>query len=217
MLPLDPDRAVEARVRQIARRHLAQDDQALVARAAGLGRADLDALVQRDPASHRDWRYVLSSYGGLEALLAHRLAHAIWSSAPAPLGTPGPEHVLARQISEHAKVRTGVEIHPAARIGPGFVVDHGYGTVIGETTTIGADCYVLQGVVLGATGIADNRPGQRHPTLGDRVEVGAFARVLGPVRVGDGAFIGAMSLVLDDVPAGTRVHPGEPTIGRSCR
>lgn len=170
--------------------------------AVDLAVEDLHALARRDPASRGSWEYVLAAYSCFHAVLAHRIAHAVLTS-------PGQDAwsrlVVARTMAENAKVRTGVEIHPAAQIGPKFVVDHGIGTVIGEDVVIGEDCYVLQAVVLGALGIADNAAGRRHPKLGDRVQVGGFARVLGPVSVGDDVIIGSHALVRADVPAGAQV------------
>jgi serine O-acetyltransferase len=163
------------------------------------GVADLHALTENDPATLGDWQHVLASYLCYRAVLAYRVAHAI------SLIPDQEARTLARCISERAKVDTGVEIHPNARIGQRLVIDHGIGTVIGETAVIGADCYLLQGVVLGATGISGNIPSKRHPTLGDRVEVGGFARILGPVNVGDDVVIGCHTLVRQDIPAGSRV------------
>ena len=161
--------------------------------------ADLHTLTANDPASHDDWLHVLTAYVTYQAVLAYRIAHEI-------LRLPAAEaRTVARCISERAKVDSGVEIHPAARIGPRLVVDHGMGTVIGETTVIGADCYLLQGVVLGATGISGNLATKRHPTLGDRVQVGGFARILGPVTIGDDVLVGCHTLIRQDVPAGSRV------------
>lgn len=181
---------------------LGLDSAALVRRAADLAVGDLLALARRDPASLGSWQYVLEAYACFEAVLAYRVAHEVLTT---PCGDQWRQRVLARKISEAAKVRTGVEIHPGATIGPRFIIDHGIGTVIGEDATIGADCYILQGVVLGALGIADNAAGRRHPTLGDRVQVGGFARVLGPITVGDDVMIGSHALVRSNVPAGAQV------------
>jgi serine O-acetyltransferase len=181
---------------------LALDRGAVVRRAADLAVGDLLALARRDPASLRSWQYVLEAYACFQAVLSYRVAHEVLT---ATCGDPWRQRVLARKISEEAKVRTGVEIHPGATIGPRFIIDHGIGTVIGEDSTIGADCYILQGVVLGALSIADNAAGRRHPTLGDRVQVGGFARVLGPITVGDDVMIGSHALVRADVPAGAQV------------
>lgn len=178
------------------------DHVAAVRRAADLAVGDLLALARRDPAALGSWRYVLETYACFQAVLSYRVAHEVLT---APSDDPWRRRVLARKISESAKVRTGVEIHPGATIGPRFIIDHGMGTVIGEDVTIGADCYILQGVVLGALGIADNAAGRRHPTLGDRVQVGGFARVLGPITVGDDVTIGSHALVRADVPAGAQV------------
>jgi serine O-acetyltransferase len=191
--------------------HVAQFDRIL---AGGLGlvvsRAveDLNALAALDPAARGSWRYVLESYAAYRATLTHRLAHAVHQSAELPRGLSESTELrtLARAMSEHAKVTTGVEVHPAARIGRRFVLDHAVGVVIGETAVIGDDCYVLQGVVLGASGIAGNGISKRHPTLGDRVQVGAFARILGPVTIGSGSCISPHALIVNDVPEESRVR-----------
>lgn len=112
---------------------------------------------------------------------------------------------VARDISEVAKVETGVEIHPGAAIGKRFVVDHGIGTVIGETCTIGDDCYLLQGVVLGSSKISNNKAGKRHPTLGNNVQVGSFSKILGNIVVGNDVVIGAGCLITDNIPAFSKV------------
>jgi serine O-acetyltransferase len=175
---------------------------AILSRSLDLATDDLLTMTRRDPASRGSLQYVLEAYSCYRAVLAYRLAHTV-------LTTPGVDPlrslILARSISEAARVRTGVEIHPAATIGPRFVVDHGMGTVIGEDVTLGADCYVLQGVVLGAMGIGNNPSGRRHPQLGDRVQVGGFARILGPITIGDDVVIGSHALVRTDVPAGSQV------------
>ncbi|MFF4343063.1 serine O-acetyltransferase [Kitasatospora sp. NPDC001540] len=176
--------------------------------AAASASMDLLALTARDPASGGSWRYVLESYAAYRAVLAHRLAHAAYRAAEQVAMSKGRSdlRILARSISEVAKVATGVEIHPAAEIGQRFVLDHGVGTVIGETTVIGDDCYILQGVVIGAVGISGNSAGKRHPSIGDRVEIGAFARILGPVSIGSDCLISPHALVLTDVPGNSRVR-----------
>ncbi|GHJ11331.1 hypothetical protein TPA0907_56980 [Micromonospora humidisoli] len=166
---------------------------------------DLLALTTRDPATHGSWREALGSYRSFHAVLAYRLAHHVLTTARHRGACNQHAYLLARRISEQAKVETGVELHPAARIGPRFVVDHGSGTVVGEGVVIGSDCYLLQCVVLGSLKIADNLPHRRHPTLGDRVEVGAYARILGPLTIGDDTIIGSHALVRDDVPPQSRV------------
>jgi len=178
------------------------DHALVIERSRDAAAEDLMTLVLRDPAARASWRYVLEAYSCFRAVLAYRLAHTL-------LTTPGPDPdqllTLARSISERAKVDTAVEIHPAAEIGPRFVVDHGAGTVIGEGVVIGSDCYILQGVVLGSLGIADNVSGRRHPRLGDRVQVGGLARVLGSITVGDDVLIGSHALVRTDIPDGCHV------------
>ncbi len=162
-------------------------------------RADLRAARDRDPATAGVSSFeVLSSWAGVQALLAHRAAHAMME-ARVPL--------LPRGISYLTRAVTGVEIHPAAEIGSEFFIDHGSGVVIGQTAVIGNRVTLYQGVTLGGTGF---QPGKRHPTLGDNVTVGSGAKLLGPIAVGDGAKIGANTVVVEDVPAGATVvgNPG---------
>src|SRR6202012_4249067 len=137
---------------------------------------------------------------GVHALLAHRVAHALYA-VRVPL--------LPRMIAGVARAVTGIEIHPAARIGNGFFIDHGMGVVIGETAAIGDDVTMYQGVTLGGTGFAT---GKRHPTVEDNVTIGSGAKLLGPITVGHGAKIGANSVVIHDVPPNSTVvgNPGPP-------
>ena len=148
---------------------------------------DIAAFRQRDPAARSDLE-VLLLYSGLHARLAHRLSHGLYQNG---------HHLAARAVSQGAKMITGIEIHPGATIGEGLFIDHGMGVVIGETTEIGDNCTLYQGVTLGGTG---KDSGKRHPTLGDNVLVGAGAKVLGPVNIGSGAKIAAGAVVLKDVP-----------------
>ena len=151
---------------------------------------DVEAILERDPAA-RSRAEVILLYSGFHAVTAHRLAHRLDLA-----GYP----FAARAVSQLSRLLTGIEIHPSAKIGKGLFIDHGSGVVIGETTEIGDNCTIYQGVTLGGTG---KDVGKRHPTLGDGVMVGAGAKVLGPFRVGDGAKIAAGAVVLDEVPAGT--------------
>jgi len=164
-------------------------------------REDVHAVKQRDPAATSTLE-VLTSYSGLHALWLHRLAHELHRA-----GLPLP----ARWVSQFNRALTQIEIHPAARIGKGLFIDHGSGVVIGETTEIGDNVTLYQGVTLGGTG---KETGKRHPTLGDNVIVGAGAKVLGSVRVGDDAKIGAGSVVVLDVPKDSTVvgNPGRPVL-----
>jgi serine O-acetyltransferase len=165
-------------------------------RLGGLGRAvrglreDIDAAVERDPAVESPLEMTLAS-SGLHAVWAHRVAHRIWQ-------LPG-GRLPARLLSQLTRAVTGVEIHPAARIGKRFFIDHGMGVVIGETAEIGDDVMMYHGVTLGGRSM---RRVKRHPTVGDRVTLGAGARVLGPVEFGVDAQIGANAVVVRDVPAG---------------
>ncbi len=164
-------------------------------------RADVAAARDRDPAAQGiSTAEILTSWAGVQALLTHRAAHAMHEA-----GVPW----LPRAIAYVTRAVTGVEIHPAAEIGRGFFIDHGSGVVIGETVRIG-DCVTLyQGVTLGGTGF---QRGKRHPTLGDNVTVGSGAKLLGPIAVGDGAKVGANTVVVEDVPPGATVvgNPGHP-------
>lgn len=142
----------------------------------------------RDPAA-RSKTEVLLLYSGVHAILAHRVAHKLFEK----------EHFLsARAVSQISRHFTGIEIHPGAKIGRGFFIDHGMGVVIGETTEIGDNCTLYQGVTLGGTG---KDVGKRHPTLGNNVMVGAGAKVLGPVVIGDNTKIAAGAVVLHEVPS----------------
>jgi serine O-acetyltransferase len=162
---------------------------------------DVKAARERDPAAQGvSTLEILTSWAGVQTLLAHRVAHAL-HGAGVPL-LPGAIAYLTRSI-------TGVEIHPAAKIGPELFIDHGSGVVIGETAEIGKRVTLYQGVTLGGTGF---QRGKRHPTLGDNVTVGSGAKLLGPISVGDGAKIGANTVVVEDVPPSSTVvgNPGHP-------
>jgi serine O-acetyltransferase len=154
--------------------------------------ADLRAPVERDPAAD-GWLEVVLAYPGFHALVAHRLAHALWR-ARVPL--------LPRVISNLAHTLTGVDIQPGATIGQSVFIDHGSGVVIGSTAIVGDGCTIYQGVTLGGTSLARVK---RHPTLGRNVTVGSGAKVLGDITIGDGAKIGSNSVVVRDVPAGATV------------
>ena len=148
---------------------------------------DLDAVMERDPAA-RSRLEVFFLYSGFKAVRAHRRANWFYRRNL---------KFIARFISQHSRKKTGIEIHPAAKIGKGLFIDHGMGVVIGETTEIGDHCTLYQNVTLGGTG---KDHGKRHPTLGNNVLVGAGAKVLGPFKVGDNARVAAGAVVLDEVP-----------------
>jgi serine O-acetyltransferase len=152
-------------------------------------RADFQIIFERDPAAH-SWLEVLFCYPGFHALLLHRFAH--WLHRHQVTFIP-------RLISHLNRFFTGVDIHPGATIGHGVFIDHGMGVVIGETAIIGDYCLIYQGVTLGGTG---KESGKRHPTLGQHVVIGAGAKVLGNIEVGDYARVGAGSIVLRGVPTG---------------
>jgi serine O-acetyltransferase len=155
-------------------------------------REDIEAMKSRDPAARSTAEIVLS-YPGVHAVWLHRISHRLWRSGL---------KLAARVLSHVARFLTGIEIHPGARIGRRFVIDHGMGVVIGETTEIGDDVMLYQGVTLGGRSMERRK---RHPTLGDGVVVGAAAILLGPVEIGAGARIGAGAVVVSDVPPGATV------------
>ncbi|HOJ92317.1 MAG TPA: serine O-acetyltransferase [Dictyoglomaceae bacterium] len=149
--------------------------------------ADYKAVFEKDPAA-RNFLEVILCYPGFHAILLHRLAHFLWK-----LKIP----LIPRLISQINRFLTGIEIHPGAKIGKGFFIDHGMGVVIGETTEIGDNVLMYQGVTLGGTG---KEKGKRHPTIGNNVVIGAGVKVLGPITIGDNSRIGAGSVVLKSVP-----------------
>ncbi|HIC89165.1 MAG TPA: serine O-acetyltransferase [Anaerolineae bacterium] len=155
-------------------------------------RQDIQAVFDRDPAA-RSTLEVLLCYPGLHALWFHRLAHWLWEHHL---------HLLARFVSHISRWLTGIEIHPGAKIGPGFFIDHGMGTVIGETAEIGEGVTLYHNVTLGGVSW---RKGKRHPTVGDHVVIGAGAQILGPITIGDHTRIGANSVVVKDVPSNSVV------------
>ena len=164
-------------------------------------REDLAAALARDPAARAVGRVeMLLTYGGVQALLSHRVSHALHEA-----GVP----LLPRLLAYLTAAVTGVEIHPAARIGRGLFIDHGAGVVIGETAWVGDDVTIYQGVTLGGTGFAR---GKRHPTVGNEVMIGAGSALLGPIEIGERAKIGANSVVIHDVPPTSTVvgNPGHP-------
>jgi serine O-acetyltransferase len=161
--------------------------------------SDVTTARERDPAARRAGTVeILAGWGGVQALLAYRVAHAL-REIEVPLAPTA--------ISYMSRAVTGVEIHPAALIGDDFFIDHGSGVVIGETAEIGDRVTLYQGVTLGGTGF---QRGKRHPTLGDNVTVGSGAKLLGPIEVGHGAKVGANTVVVEDVPPNTTVvgNPG---------
>jgi serine O-acetyltransferase len=170
-----------------------------LARVAAEIRRDVGAVHDRDPAARGVGSLeVLALWPGVHALLSHRVAHALHRA-----GVP----LVPRTLAAASRAATGIEIHPAAEIGRGLLIDHGTGVVIGETAQIGDGVTLYQGVTLGGTGFAT---GKRHPSLGDDVTVGSGAKLLGPISVGSGAKIGANSVVVHDVPPDSTVvgNPG---------
>jgi len=163
-------------------------------------RRDVRTVLERDPAA-RSALEVLLCYPGVHALAFHRVAHRLWNWGWT---------TTARFASHVARFMTGIEIHPAAKVGPGLFIDHGLGVVIGETAEVGENVTILQGVTLGGTSL---RREKRHPTLGDNVVVGAGAKIIGAFKIGDGSRIGAGSVVVREVPPNSVVVgvPGRVT------
>lgn len=153
---------------------------------------DLKNVFDQDPAARSKFE-VIMTYSGLHAIWAHRVAHLLWQKKL---------YFIARVLSQFSRFLTGIEIHPGAKIGRRFFMDHGMGIVIGETCEIGNDVTLFQGVTLGGTG---KEKGKRHPTIGNDVLISAGARVLGSITIGDHSKIGAGSVVLHDVPADSTV------------
>ena len=169
-------------------------------------RETIKAYKDRDPAARSSMEVVLC-YPGLHAVIWHKLSHALWNSGL---------YTMARFSSHISRWLTGIEIHPAARIGRRLVIDHGMGVVIGETAEIGDDCYLYHQVTLG---VARTMGGKRHPTVGNNVIIGAGAKVLGPITVGDNARVGSNAVVVDAVPADTTVvgSPARPVVRKQPR
>src|SRR6266851_2388921 len=163
-------------------------------------RRDVRTVLERDPAARSALEVVLCS-PGVHAIWVHRVAHGFWR---------GGWHLTARWMSHVGRFLTGVEIHPAAVLGPGLFIDHGMGVVIGETAEVGENVSILQGVTLGGTSL---RREKRHPTLGNNVVVGAGAKIIGGFKIGDGSRIGAGSVVVREVPPNSVVVgvPGRVT------
>ena len=150
-------------------------------------KSDLSIVFDRDPAA-RSYLEIITTYPGVHAILFHRLAHFFWRIKL---------YWVARVTSYLSRIITGIEIHPGAIIGNRFFIDHGMGVVIGETAIIGDDCTIYHGVTLGGTSW---KQGKRHPTLEDKVVIGAGAKILGPITIGSGAKIGSNAVVVKDIP-----------------
>jgi serine O-acetyltransferase len=153
---------------------------------------EIQTVQKRDPAARSIWEIVIL-YQGLHALIHHRIAHFFYKKD---------YFFIARLISQISRSMTGIEIHPGATIGRRFFIDHGMGVVIGETTIVGNDVLLYQGVTLGGTGL---EKGKRHPTIGNNVVIGTGAQVLGNITIGDNSYIGANAVVVKDVPPNSTV------------
>jgi serine O-acetyltransferase len=151
-------------------------------------RRDIAAARQRDPAAPSTLE-VIFAYPGVHAIWGHRISHWLWTRGA---------RVAARTLAELTRILTGVDIHPGATLGPGLFIDHATGVVIGETAEVGEDVMLYHGVTLGGSG---RDTGKRHPTIGDRVIIGAGAKVLGAIKVGDDSRIGANAVVVKEVPS----------------
>lgn len=159
---------------------------------------DLKAFSSKDPSSNNDMLYILNSYLSYYAVLGYRFANYILPNLKD----------IARELSEHIKKSTGIEIHPSSKIGKRFIIDHGIGTVIGETVIIGDDCYILQSVTLGSSFISNNKYEQRHPIIGNNVQIGGFAKIFGRIIIGDNVTISPGAVIKKSIPNDSRVIVG---------
>ncbi|OBH20838.1 MULTISPECIES: serine O-acetyltransferase [unclassified Mycobacterium] len=166
-------------------------------------RRDIQAARERDPARPTTLQVILA-YPGVHAIWGHRISHRLWNRGA---------RLAARILNEVTRILTGVDIHPGAVLGPGLFIDHATGVVIGETAEVGEDVTIYHGVTLGGSG---RDTGKRHPTIGDRVTIGAGAKVLGAIKIGDDSRIGANAVVVKEVPSSSVVVgvPGQ-VISRS--
>lgn len=160
---------------------------------------DLIAFSQKDPSAHGNAMYILDSYLSYQAVWMYRLSNMIAKNY---------DISLAKKISEISKLNTGIEIHPSANIGSNFVIDHGIGTVIGETVSIGDDCYFLQNIILGSKTITNNKNEIRHPQIGNNVEIGGYVRIYGNISIGDNVKISPDAIIRNSVPSNTTVVLG---------
>lgn len=178
-------------------------DSGAFAIAHNLAMEDLDAYASKDPASVGKKDIVAMSSLSYSAVLHYRLASALMThQANIPKKTL---ELYAAMITSRGKLKSGAEIHYSCKIGRRVILDHGFGTVIGETSVIGDDCYLLGGITLGAKGISNNPGEARHPIIGNNVQIGAFSRILGRIKIGDGVFIGPGCTVISDVPDGAKI------------
>lgn len=175
-----------------------------------IAHSDLIAFSEKDPAAQGFYEYVLETHSTFKALMHYRVANRIYYYDDIDSKM---RSWLAMQISDDVKVKFSIDIHPGAKIGERFVIDHGCNTVIGETCEIGSDCYMLNNIILGvrkfgtyeSEDIIEANTGKRHPTLGNNVRIAAFTRILGPITIGDDVIISPHSVVTNNIPAGSRV------------
>lgn len=182
----------------------------LITASLDLSLEDLETYAERDPAAKNDQLFQIRSSISYKAVVFYRVAHELYSIAQRRYGDAFEENdiycSMARSISERAKVETGVEIHPAAQIGARFVIDHGFGTVIGETAIVGDECYFLQMVVLGAESVADGPDGRRHPKVGNNVTIAGSTWIIGNIEIGDNVEIHpGCKITKLDVPPDTTI------------
>jgi len=179
------------------------ENESIFINALSYASEDLLVFSEKDPAARFDPAIVAAHYSSYRAVLHYRLAHELFLAAEK--NNISDLEDCARIVSARGKLLSGAEIHHYCTIGKRFVLDHGIGTVIGETCSIGDDCYILGGVTMGSMGIANNPSCKRHPTIGDRVEIGAFARLYGNITIGDDVFIGPHCAIKEDILSGSIV------------
>lgn len=162
--------------------------------------SDAVAFSHKDPASKNHILSILQNYTSFKAVTHYRVSNFIYKNLE-----NSEKEFFALFISNRGKLLSGADIHFKAEIGQDFVLDHGYGTVIGETSKIGDGCYFLGGIILGANGIANNDLSKRHPNIGNNVEIGAFSRIFGNVSIGNNVFIGSNCVIVEDIPSDSKV------------
>ncbi|MFU2047635.1 serine O-acetyltransferase [Avibacterium gallinarum] len=167
---------------------------------------DIDAFSLKDPASKNNPRNILYGYTSFNAVFYYRISHYLLNMNINNLDFMKNKYQYSLILSSKGKLLSGAEINPYAKIGKRFILDHGIGTVIGETAEIGDDCYMLGGVILGAKGISNNPEGIRHPRIGNNVQIGSFSKLFGAITIGNNVFIGSGCVITENIPDNYMVY-----------
>lgn len=176
-------------------------DHDIFAEIVSLTSEDALSFTNKDPASERNPLNIINSYTSFKAVLHYRIANTLLKVSQLYEDV----HSFSSILSSRGKLLSGAEIHHRSKIGRRLILDHGVGTVIGETSDIGDDCYILGGVTLGASGISNNPNGKRHPTIGNRVQIGAYSKIFGDIKIGDDVFIGPNCVISQDIPSKSKI------------